>query len=363
MDLPAFAPYPPSRLRSLILPAEWDAFLDSWSSLAEAYLSLPTEAFTAASQEKNSSLINFLSSIFKETAEEGSPRPLGSREMRLRRLCFMLTKRLGCGKEVPRILGNPSFLGDFCLVYNGSRAIGALIDKLWDEQSLQSSLELAQDKVKLIHGLESLSSEDLPDSKDGLRRLAAIMKSSTSWNLFLMHGSDFFDALVSAWDRTTEYHRTKMIRIMFFALTSLLKGRRSSISLLLDHLFSLLALHDRKRESQEESILLDLVSKTPILRKIQFNDAFLQSARSQKLLQSLRSFGSLPKGKSKQTNHEDVHVHKLRLVSEVQDLFPHHSIPTVVKLLDKFDNDTENVVAYLLDNPDQLMQDHKMQDR
>ena len=61
------------------------------------------------------------------------------------------------------------------------------------------------------------------------------------------------------------------------------------------------------------------------------------------------------KGKGKETAPADgfesqVHIHSASLISQVQDIFPDLGSGFIAKLLDEFNNDTEQVIAHLLED-------------
>ena len=60
------------------------------------------------------------------------------------------------------------------------------------------------------------------------------------------------------------------------------------------------------------------------------------------------------KGKGKATapveGYDDqVHIHSASLISQVQDIFPDLGSGFIAKMLDEYNNDTEQVIAHLLE--------------
>lgn len=365
MSLPAFVPLPPAKVRDQIMPSEWGTFLDSWTSLAEAYLSLSPAIFLSKAQGDRNQLFHFLASVFMESAQDNTFMRSNASEIKLRRLSFLLVKRIFAeDKAVDPQFCDLSFLGDFCTVYNGSAALNTVVEKLWSDQSLESSPIMLKNKSSLTHSLTNTGGIPSSDLKASLRRLVAFLKASPSYGLFLMQGSDFLDALVTAWEKGSEDVRSRVITIMYYAFSSLLHDESVSVSLLLDHLYSLSATGRRTTHKQEVSLLPSLLSNTPILHKLQSHAIVSGTGRGGSLLRSLESIktasGSVTerpprrrigRGKERTVESDEVHAHKMSLVTEVQDLFPALDASIVIKFLDEFNDDMEKVVAHLLENP------------
>jgi len=55
--------------------------------------------------------------------------------------------------------------------------------------------------------------------------------------------------------------------------------------------------------------------------------------------------------------YDQVHIHAASLITQVQDIFPDLGSGFITKLLDEYNNDTEQVIAHLLEDslPDHLV--------
>ncbi|KAL8674508.1 MAG: hypothetical protein Q9168_001100 [Polycauliona sp. 1 TL-2023] len=141
---------------------------------------------------------------------------------------------------------------------------------------------------------------------------------------------------------------------------------KPKISTLLDHLY------DLKSSKRGYPLLSALCSTTPFVRKLKSQITGSEAARAESLIQELSSFTSskalkparskpsrtrAQKGKGHQRDEfghgaldGEVHVQRLGLVTQVQDLFPDLGSGFVLRLLDEYDDDMEQVTASLLDD-------------
>jgi activating signal cointegrator complex subunit 2 len=151
-----------------------------------------------------------------------------------------------------------------------------------------------------------------------------------------------------------------------------LKGSKPNYSLLSDHLYALKARaeQDQKTNAGKKLLLADLVTNTPLLAQIR-DTLPAEGSRAKNIAASLSVFQQsslarpknlvrrkVDKGKARADVRDDyghgafrgIHVHRMSLVSQIQDLFPELGAGFVVKLLDEYDNDAEQVTAHLLDD-------------
>lgn len=210
-----------------------------------------------------------------------------------------------------------------------------------------------------------------PETITNLRCLTILSSVLPPCGQVLVAGSDYLDTLAEAYQ--TQYNREELRRILvanvYVGLISLMKESSINLSLLLDQLFSLKATAGvgTSKMKKEATLLSDLVCSSDLLQRI---EKFLSShpqKRGQDLLTSLRGYQmeSQPfhhryqrrrkadKGKGISSTpliSEELHAHKMSLVSQVQDLFPDLGSAFVVRLLDAFGDNPENVVAHLLDD-------------
>ncbi|KAL9044727.1 MAG: hypothetical protein Q9214_002151 [Letrouitia sp. 1 TL-2023] len=182
-----------------------------------------------------------------------------------------------------------------------------------------------------------------------------------------MLGSDFIDAISSAFQKVSVPLQEKLIAITYLCLSSLMEPLNQKLSLLLDHLYSL------DSTSNGQSLCSSLCSTTPFLRKMRDGISGPEAIRAETLMARLdhferaRSASGKPKkvilrkkdkGKMKDDNNDEhgheaadgIHLHRLSLVTQIQDLFPELGSAFVVKLLDHYGDDIEQTTAHLLDD-------------
>ncbi|MCJ1415187.1 hypothetical protein MMC32_001518 [Xylographa parallela] len=369
MSIPSFVPYPPGQIQRIMLSEEWQACLDSWIILAHGLLSLDRKAFAQASS-KNQSLSEFLVSYASEASKDRGLVASTRAENILRRDCFLLIHRLFTEVQPPlSTLLRWEFLGDLSTVYARTASLKPLIDSLWRKTKLESSADMLQSKKDLLGLLDAAGHTNSSELNTHLQRVAALLKSSHCYGNFLMVGSDIPDSIAKAWSHHTGDVKKKLVAITYLGLSSLLEGDKLNASLLIDHLFSLKTITENQHASgQSASLLSQLVSTTHFLRKLQDRLPATDSGRAKSLisyLEGLKATGMKPKthvrrridkGKHKERDEYGhgamggVHVHKMSLITQIQDLFPHLGSGFIVKLLDEYNDNTEQVTAHLLDD-------------
>jgi activating signal cointegrator complex subunit 2 len=185
-----------------------------------------------------------------------------------------------------------------------------------------------------------------------------------------MAGSDFIDTLSDAYqsEKRVDFRKV-LVANVYVGLTSLLKGVKPNLSLLLDQLFSLKASAGvgTPTAKREPTILSDLICSSDLLARLERYLIVNPQKRGEDLLSSLRSYRNeskafhhryqkqrkkTDKGKGRVSDLptvENMHVHKMSLVTQVQDLFPDLGSGYIVRLLDHYGDNPETVVAHLLD--------------
>lgn len=368
MALPSWAPFPPASLRKDIVAEEWEACLEAWISLAQVYLLLPANVFRLEST-KDGSLVLFLSSYFQEASRTPNLAFESVKSSSLRQECFLVAHRLLTELDVVPPPIDWRFLGNLSTVYAKRGSLRALMDAT----SLRKELDPGLQKLKrsLVAELEKSDLGGSPDLDDALRRLCALMHASPNIGHFFMIGSDFMDALVSSHRRAPSGLQKKLVTISYLGLTSLTEGNKPNVSLLIDHLYSLKssAETEPKANQQQSSLASALVTDTPLLRKLQDRVKGAEASRLRPVIAALQAFRSssvtrkkrlvrrkIDKGKAR--DHDEyghgsfggIHVHRMSLVTQVQDLFPDLGSGFIVKLLDEYDDDVEQVTAHLLED-------------
>ncbi len=339
------------------MPEEWQICLDSWLLLAQYYLILPTKVFSLK-VTKNPSLVQFLVSYAKNSSE-----PTNTKESDLRKNCFLLIHRIQSEvKPVPQLLLEWAFLADLSRIYAKSTILSRLLVDAWRQEALDERLSMRTHKANFISELEHHSASG--DLEELLASVVALLRTCYHYGQFLMLGSDLIDALSTAYKNSrTKISKQKIVAVSYFCLLSLMEPEQPRISTLLDHLYGL------KATSSDDSLLKGVVESTPLLQKLRIRTAGPEATRAQSLIESLKDVEKLAdgwpkkpvrrkidKGKRKdrdQYGHEStgsIHVHKLSLVAQIQDLFPDLGSAFVVKLLDEYNDDTEQVTAHLLEH-------------
>lgn len=366
MSLPHFAPFPDAKVRQSILPDEWRLYLDSWNSLAELYLRLDDQEFATAASD-NDNLTTFLLSFFHELANDDS---IGARVQSLRKQCFFLLHRSNSKDGIPAGLLSWSALADICHVYPKSEQFRALLQKLWAQKgsTIEKSLQTA--KASLIRNLESKRPEEAQSTLD---RVAPLLRVSSDAGIYMLTGSDFLDALFAAYPNVPPQMKKKLVAVAYLGLTAVLEGPKPNYSLLSDHLYSLKSSEEQeqKKETGKKTLVADLVTNTPILEKIREKTTAPEATRAKNTAASLSAFRQsslarpkrivrrkVDKGKAQAKDDEyghgaftgEVHVHRMSMITQIQDLFPELGGGFIVKLLDKYNDDIEQVTAHLLED-------------
>ncbi|KAL8713881.1 MAG: hypothetical protein Q9220_002027 [cf. Caloplaca sp. 1 TL-2023] len=366
MDLPSFASFPSAAQRKGISSEEWQSCLESWVLLAQAQLLLSREAFNSKIT-KDPSIIEFLASYIDSYAQK-SHLDNAQAESKLRKYTFYLNHRcLSELKKKPARLLEWKFLADLSIIYGKSPHIRTLLRDLWAREDLANRFQ--KHKISLIRYLEDdhAAKDGQIDQGINLARTVAFLKACPPYGQFLMLGSDFIDTLSMAYEKQDPSSRKKIVVIAYRCFLSLIDPLDPKFSMLLDHLYSL------NSSRNDDSLLKAICSTTPFLRKLRERISGPDAVRGQKLVEELSLFegtGTFPsrpkrpprtksnKGKGKEPDHEDghgafdheIHVHRMSLISQIQDLFPDLGSGFVVKLLDEYGDDTEQVTAHLLDD-------------
>ncbi|OAF99711.1 uncharacterized protein CC84DRAFT_1103515 [Paraphaeosphaeria sporulosa] len=366
MSLPQFAPFPDVKVRQNILPAEWTAYVDTWASLAELHLRLSDIQFRHAVTDDDSSLTTFLVSFFHELANDDSLVP---QTLLLRKKCFFLLHRIYSADGVPAPLLGWSVLSDVCRIFSRSAQFRTLLDGLWKRKTASIEKSLQPAKNSLIQNLDSKRPEEAQSTLD---KIAPLLRLSPQAGTYMITGSDFLDSLCNAYPKVNPPLHAKLATIAYMGLISLLEGPKPNFSVLSDHLYSLKANGEQqlKAGAVQTSLIADLVTNTPLLHKIRDQATTPEAARVRNFAASLISFQQssaarpkklvrrkVDKGKGKALDYEyghgafgEIHVHRMSMISQIQDLFPDLGSGFVVKLLDEYNENIEEVTAHLLED-------------
>jgi len=373
-SLPPLVPFPEAAWRQHLVPEEWEACLDAWVSLTEAHLSFAPSDFMQISS-KDESLPTFLTSFAAELAlsHDIFPSTGPSRGKQLRKQCFLLSYRLLEIGSPPEPLLRWEFLANICKIYGKSHA-SKLVSMVWKRSStyLENSLRLV--KNFLIRELDAGLKADLKTAELRLKQLNHLLHASPEASAFLTAGSDFMDSLISCYKLMNPPLRKSIISTTYLCLIGLTESKKPNLSSLVDQLYSLKVAaetHKAGPTNVNDSLVAELVTVTPILKQVQqrIDSSGSGSSRAKLVLTALEKFrkagGSgqralfikrkIDKGKWPATGDEyghgsRAHVHRMSLISQVQDLFPDFGSGFIVKLLNEYNDDVEQVISHLLED-------------
>lgn len=370
--LPPMAPLPPVDAWTGISTQDWAAFADMWNILALAYLGLSERDF-AVNNLSSTNVVNFLVS-YMEVAAARKDIPVSLHAHSLRRNVFLLVHRifLRCSHTHAKMM-SWTFLGDLSRVYRGSEDLEILLEKVWEIRGSQIESSLKPLKQSLITNLDSISGTgsvlaDFPFS----HRLLPLVDALPAVGAYLIAGSDFLDTVAASYQGCSAQLRPKLLALIFLSLCALMQGLKPNHSMLFDHLYGLRDSANEPQNTSQQTLLADLVTDTPLITQMTKRINGSDAARARTLTTSLSKFrrphSSRPhrhrhvdKGKSKDVavassaeyGHDafhTVHVHRMSLVTQVQDLFPDLGSAFVARLLDEYGDSVEQVTAHLLDN-------------
>lgn len=190
------------------------------------------------------------------------------------------------------------------------------------------------------------------------------MRVSPETAVYFITGTDFVDSLISGYSKAGADKTRKAVSMtVYLGLVACVTGETLNFSLLSDHLYTLKTQGEGKPPQQ--AVVADAVTNTPLLAKLRRSVDEKTPERVAKLLDSLETFRSpsivrpkkhsrrkpSSKGKGRQTGEDhEIHIHRMSYVTQVQDLFPDLGAGFVMKLLDEYNDDVEQVTAHLLDD-------------
>jgi activating signal cointegrator complex subunit 2 len=373
--LPPMAPFPSSSWRPPMMPEEWEACLDAWILIAEAHQTLSAPDFLRLSV-RDKSVAAFLVSYMFETATSPDIASGGNslKWMKLRKHCYFVSCRFFNIDQPPESLLSWEYLSDFSKVY-GKTSSAKPIETLWKRPHDAVEKSLASLKALLTEDLGSGIKGEPKELERRLKRLNHLLHSSPDTAIYFMNGSDFLDGLVSCYKLMNPPLRKAIISTTYLSIIGLTEGRSPKVSLLTDQLYSLKAAADSHKAGPlnvRESLVAELVTETPILRQIQQRIANTPASlgRVKAVIAFLEAYrkagGSRPKrlvrrkiGKGKEVasgqneyghgTSGEIHVHRMSLITQVQDLFPDLGSGFVMKLLDEYGENVELVISHLLE--------------
>ncbi|KAI2622036.1 hypothetical protein GGS21DRAFT_541627 [Xylaria nigripes] len=370
--LPSFAPFPEAPWRDHIVPAEWEVCLSTWLSLTEAYLSLSNDDL-ARHIKQDESIANFLRSLVQELAGFGTAilGSSGTAALLLRR-CFHLTSRLLQSSSPPSHLLTWEFLSDLSRVF-GKKKAGPPVQAASQTPEAESSLQGL--KKSLILSLNAGINGDLILLELRLKRLNHLIYTSPHVAAFFPAGSDFLDGLISCFTMMNPPLRKTIITTTYLCLIGLTEGHSPKYSMLTDQFYSLKIAAEAHKVgplNANDSMVAELVTATPILKQVRhrFEQTGTTLARVNSVITALEGYRKpdpsvrpkrlvkrkVDKGKGVMAEEDELgplgemRVHQMSQISQIQDLFPDLGSGFISQLLDEYGDNTEQIVAHLLED-------------
>ncbi|PHH89004.1 hypothetical protein CDD83_6781 [Cordyceps sp. RAO-2017] len=361
-SLPPLAPFPRASWQQHLGAGDWDALVEAWRSLIRAYLSLPEDEFAAA-VARDESVAAFVSSYVAETALS-SPTTTATP---LLSPVLQLTARL-LGVLQPDSLLDCTFLSALAKVYPKKR-VAPIVARLFDTHAAMLEASLASLKKLLIPHLDAGVNGDLGLVQARLTAVNPLLHASPHACAFFLAGSDFFDGLVTCFRVMNPPLRKALVATTYLCLVGLAEAETPKWAMLSDQLFALKSAADAHKQGPlnvNDSLVAELVTATPLLqlllRKAETASPATESVK--KRITALEPFRKGPmvrprrsarrqvdKGKGREKTgvaQAEIHMHRMSLITQVQDLFPDLGAGFISKCLDAYDEDVEQVVANIL---------------
>lgn len=350
--LPPIIPYPSSVIQGLLEPDEWASCLDLWIQSIELRLNLHDNQFSKISTNNNG--VPFLLS-YLPTAPALDQRSRDPKRSHLFNICYSLTKRILLRRD-----GHMDPVTYFDLLSSGSIAYGyrkswkKLLTMVW-----QSQQKLARRAVDFAKSALSTSA-NFQEQVTWLQKITVLTKALPEVATVTVAGADYLDTLMEIFNGSAEDLKRATTENVFHSFKSLLESKH--ITILTDNIYHMKSESDRigKLDPQAPTILSSLLCTTSFLRHFISNAEI--ATRKQKLVEQLVTYRCdmlhlhpltqsqrRRKGKWRAKENDGMHVHKAFQVSQVHELFPNLSTTYILKALDHFADNVENVVAALLE--------------
>lgn len=366
------AEYLPANVQREIPKEDWEEYLEAWTLICHDFLILPAKEFVSQISASPSFIV-FLTSYIDESAR--TPPSLDKKGKVLRTKVFLAVHRLLSSEQTPisSQLLSFDFFCNFSIVYSRSSSLRSLLNLAWEKGNLNENPSFIKSKAAIVEILEQLGTNKHKDTTaEILFQVAALLKSCYRFGQHLLAGSDFLDALNIAYLHADVDSGKKLRVIALRSLLSLLEPECLRVSTLTDHLYSL--------KAAQGPLLEDLCSQTSLIRRIRTGVTGPEAARADSVLQDMSKWEGIGhrsskrsedhrirKGKGNDVNgfidetSSQIHVHRMSLITQVQDIFLDLGSAFVAKLLDEYDENVEQVTLHLLE--DSLPNHLKDQDR
>ncbi|SCB64860.1 unnamed protein product [Fusarium graminearum] len=367
-SLPPLAPFPQSSWRQHLSSSEWNSLLQAWTSICRALVALP-EKDLKTSLSRDDSIATFLSSFTEETAEAGFT-ILESHSTTLPKAVFQLTSRVYSVSPPTQLFGH-EFLANLARVFP-RKATTPLIAQLFQQRTAPTEASLTGLKKQLIPQLEAGIKGDLKIVETRLIRLNYLLHASPDSCTLFLAGSDFLDALIICFRVMNPPLRKVILTTAYLCLIGLIDVEPAKWSMLSDQLYALKEAADAHKDgplNANDSLVPELITNTPLLKILlrRAEDSGAATDNFKKRITALEAYRKgamirpkrlvrrkVDKGKGKETQQEvdaDIHVHRMSLITQVQDIFPHLGSSFVSKCLDEYGDDVEKIVMTLLTQP------------
>lgn len=370
----AIASFPPLEVRGLITHEQWMNTTRIWRVVLNQHRK-DLDAGTATISAK-ASLINYLYSYYEALAQSSGEYP----EIRsqIGGVCYeVLVYFLQQSQPSSKLL-SASFLSCVLRVHPlaaaDTRFTSAYQCHTLDVASLQPSRKQA------TQALLSSSKNDERRVKESTSLLAEILglaMASIDAARFFAASPELLESLCVSYHETNDASQQKdLALLMYILLTSLLKeskAEKPSLALLLDQLYSVEQWTVSRSDGQgaTPSLLRDLVRSTPLLVTLRSLAGDTKSARADAVIDSLSKYALHSDGGGMKdptsnplisTGHVDdsLHMHQMSVVSQVQELFPELATGIILRLLDKYGDNVEELTAHYLEGtipPELLFED------
>jgi len=366
LKLPPLLKFPPRTIQGQLPPEEWEACLEIWVSSVQLRLGLSDDQLSKSAPQTTT--IPFLLSYFLNHTPTASVTS-GNKESRLHKDCYLLLKKLLLTPTV-QVQAETYFE----LLVGGSSAYTPLIAwkkvlKLaWTSQK-QARKAIESAKIAL-----AISSE--PRSQTiWLQKISTLTKSLPATATVTVASADYVDTVTDLFNTGIPALARAVTENIFYSFIALLENKH--ITILTDNIYHLKSEADRLRKSKPESttLLSSLLCTTSFLRHFSSNSEV--ATHKQSLVDQLDSYRRdtlhlhpLPakqrrkKGKQRAPNDDGMHMHTAAQISQIQELFPDLSTGYILKALDYYSNNVEQVVGALLEPASlpQELQDQNVSD-
>ncbi|KAF2667187.1 hypothetical protein BT63DRAFT_427586 [Microthyrium microscopicum] len=365
--LPAPAPFPPPSIRLHVAPAEWAACLEGWLMLATSYLRLSSVDFQKTITEHGDGVMIFLASYVHEHSSQPAASLLDSTASKsLHKTVYFLCHRVLSLSNIPPVLLQCRFLAELGRTFQGVSSLKTLLSSVWTNNSDDLEKDAQSVKNALIKKLDFGATKAVEEDLKVITPLLFLCPASAN---FFAIGSDLFDSLTTVFPSVSEEAQQAITAFSYILLTSLISIPKPNISLLSDHLYSLKVNAKLFQSQKKPSLLVSLASNTPMIHRLGSMNASESDpdqegpSFSRDLSAGLLEFQTQPtfgkkksKSKGKGKAHaaatdalDTVHIHRMSMITQIQDLFPDLGSGFIAKLFDEYNEDVEQVTAHLLD--------------